>query len=202
MRFVVSALSLVYPLLIFFGLARFAPRSVALVLGGLIGLRWLIARRGRVRRPSAAIVAAAACGGALILLCALFDDERFLLALPVLINVALLSIAVTSLIGGGSIIESLARMQVDDLSTEEVRYCRAVTRVWCAFFICNGVTISGFALAGSRALWTLYTGCISYLLIGVLFAVEFVYRHYRFRRYIGAPTDRWLKRIFPPRTVG
>ena len=57
------------------------------------------------------------------------------------------------------------------------------------------------SLAASLEVWTLYTGLVSYLLIGTLFAIEFVYRHWRFRRYLGAPTDALLRRIFPPRPL-
>jgi hypothetical protein len=55
------------------------------------------------------------------------------------------------------------------------------------------------ALSGDLAIWTLYTGIVSYLLLGTLFACEYVYRHWRFRRYVGAPTDVVLKWFFPPR---
>ena len=34
--------------------------------------------------------------------------------------------------------------------------------------------------------------------MGLLFATEFVYRHWRFRRYVGLPTDPLLRRLFPP----
>ncbi len=54
------------------------------------------------------------------------------------------------------------------------------------------------AVAGSRGAWALCTGCIAYVLLGLLFTCEFVYRRWRFRRYVGAPTDVLFRRIFPP----
>jgi uncharacterized membrane protein len=74
-----------------------------------------------------------------------------------------------------------------------------VTAVWCAFFVANGAISLELALAGSRASWALYTGVIAYVCLGALFAAEYVYRHWRFRRYVGAPTDTLLRRFFPPR---
>jgi uncharacterized membrane protein len=93
-------------------------------------------------------------------------------------------------------------MQVDSLTEPEVRYCRQVTWVWVGFLAANGAAIVTLAMLGQRSHWALYTGVISYLLIGALFASEYVYRHYRFRRYLGAPADPLLMRIFPPREGG
>jgi uncharacterized membrane protein len=46
--------------------------------------------------------------------------------------------------------------------------------------------------------WTLYNGVVAYVLMGLLFSLEFLYRHWRFRRYVGTPFDSILRRIFPP----
>jgi hypothetical protein len=35
--------------------------------------------------------------------------------------------------------------------------------------------------------------------MGLLFAIEMFYRHWRFRRYVGLPTDVLFKKLFPPR---
>ena len=51
-------------------------------------------------------------------------------------------------------IERFARMQVDDLSEEEVLYCRRVTMVWCALFLLNGIFRgAGNATYAMSALW-------------------------------------------------
>ena len=64
---------------------------------------------------------------------------------------------------------SLGEKRVED-------YCRKVTVVWCAFFVLNG-SIAAFTIFwGSDALWSVYNGGISYILIGTLFAGEFVVR--------------------------
>ena len=81
---------------------------------------------------------------------------------------------------------------------DEHAYCRRVTALWCAFLVANAGVIVWLALAGTRELWALYTGVVAYLLMGALFAAEFVYRHWRFRRYVGLPTDALLRRFFPP----
>ena len=55
-------------------------------------------------------------------------------------------------------------------------YCRKVTIVWIVFFIFNG-TMAGLTIfSGSDFLWSFYNGGISYILIGLLFAGEFMVR--------------------------
>jgi 3-hydroxymyristoyl/3-hydroxydecanoyl-(acyl carrier protein) dehydratase len=55
-------------------------------------------------------------------------------------------------------------------------YCRKVTYVWCGFFIINGSIAAWTVFSGSDALWSVYNGGISYILIGTLFAGEFMVR--------------------------
>jgi uncharacterized membrane protein len=49
--------------------------------------------------------------------------------------------------------------------------------------------------------WTVYTGLVAYVLMGLVFAVEYVYRAWRFCEYRNALTDVVLRRLFPPREV-
>ena len=111
---------------------------------------------------------------------AVLDDGRFLLAWPVLVSGALLVAFLVSLRGGGSIVEGFARLQKPDLSPAEVAYCRTVTWVWCAFFVANGTVAAVLALSGRQGLWALYTGAIAYVLMGILFAGEFLVRRSKF----------------------
>jgi acyl-coenzyme A synthetase/AMP-(fatty) acid ligase/3-hydroxymyristoyl/3-hydroxydecanoyl-(acyl carrier protein) dehydratase len=55
-------------------------------------------------------------------------------------------------------------------------YCRKVTFVWCGFFVLNGSIAAWTIFSGSDALWSIYNGGISYILIGTLFAGEFMVR--------------------------
>jgi acyl-CoA synthetase (AMP-forming)/AMP-acid ligase II len=55
-------------------------------------------------------------------------------------------------------------------------YCRKVTVVWVAFFVCNGSMAALTIVSGSDVLWSVYNGGISYILMGILFAGEFIVR--------------------------
>lgn len=55
-------------------------------------------------------------------------------------------------------------------------YCRKVTIIWCCFFILNGSIAAYTAFFCSDVVWSVYTGGISYVLMGLLFTVEFFIR--------------------------
>jgi uncharacterized membrane protein len=59
-----------------------------------------------------------------------------------------------------------------------------VTQVWCWFFSVNGAIALATALWASPAIWTLYNGLIAYLVMGLLFAGEYVVRWHFKRRLI------------------
>ncbi len=129
-----------------------------------------------LRRAAAGLPVAGAC----------LDDARLLLAWPVLVSLALLTAFLVSLRGGHSIVERFARLQKGDLSPAEVAYCRAVTWVWCAFFVVNGGVAAALAVSGRRDLWAMYTGVIAYLLMAILFGAEYAIRRLRFPPVPGA----------------
>lgn len=95
---------------------------------------------------------------------------------PVLVNFSLLLIFVGSLFKPPSMIERLARIQQPDLPEEAIAYTRKVTQVWSCFFALNGTISLGTTVWGSDQIWALYNGLIAYLLIGLLFAIEWLVR--------------------------
>jgi uncharacterized membrane protein len=181
-------LALGYPLGVYFGLTRFGTRSAAwLLLGLAIANTGYRSYRRRAADWSSALVVPL-CVGALWL-----DDRRYVLAMPVLINAALFVTFFGSLFREQPIVERFARLSVNDLSSAEVQYCRSVTRVWSAFFVINGAIAALLAARDTLQAWTLYTGFLSYLLIGGLAAAEYTVRKYRFGRYGNGLHDRVLR---------
>ncbi len=187
-----------YPLLVYFGLGVLSPRALGLGILAFFALRLaFFARRqfatyARFAGPVAAafVVASAAS--------LIWNDPRALLLTPALVNLGLFAAFASSFAGRETLVEKLALAQVSALSASERAYCRRVTALWCAFLLANAGVITWLALAGTRERWALYTGVVAYVLMGALFAAEFVYRHWRFRRYVGMPTDALLRRLFPP----
>jgi len=191
---------LAYPFLVYFSLGALEARQIALLLLAALGIRLVGVQRGRLRAWLHATwlpVAAVAC---VSLLTAASNEPRVLMLAPALLNSALLTTFALSL-AGESTVERLARLRVPDLPPAEILYCRQVTVIWCAFFAANGAVALWLALWGSREAWALYTGLISYLLMGALYAAELCVRHWRFRRYVGGFADPLFQRIFPPRAA-
>jgi len=103
-------------------------------------------------------------------------DARALRLVPVFINLGLLYAFGRTLRGGPTIIERFARLQHPSLSAEQIRHCRATTVVWCAFFAANAAVCAVLAWSAPLWIWTLYTGVVAYLLMGLLFAAEWLLR--------------------------
>lgn len=200
MKILAAVVAVAYPFLVYLGLQRFEPRTLAVFVGLLLALRAaaLLWRRGRgLWRPLLGL--ALPVTAALAFTIVLNRSGAFLLV-PVVMNGALLFSFGRSLRGPGpTMIETFARLQVDHLSAAELDYCRRVTVVWCAFFVANASACAVLAWAAPLAWWALYTGFVSYLLVGLLFSVELLYRAWRFRRYEGGWLDPVLVRVFPPR---
>jgi uncharacterized membrane protein len=81
-----------------------------------------------------------------------------------------------SLFKGMPMIERLARLKEKKLSPRAIAYTRTVTKVWCLFFVANGTMALLTALWMSPEAWALYNGLIAYLLIGLLFGIEWLVR--------------------------
>jgi uncharacterized membrane protein len=171
---------LAYPLLVFLTLQYLQPR--------MVGLAFVAVLLWRQRAKGAALwqgLAGAQKGVALgLLLFSLavtaFNSEALLKLMPVAISAAMLFLFGYSLVRTPSMIERFARLSRPDLPEEGVRYTRRVTWLWCGFFVFNGAIAAWTAQAASRGAWALYNGLISYLLMGCLFAGEWLYRRWRY----------------------
>lgn len=161
---------LLYPFAVHFGIAHFAPWQFALVLGGL----WLARAMTGERRPGNLWVACIAM--AFCVLLAAFNDTQLLRWYPVLINACLLGFFGLSLIHGPPVVERLARISEPQLPPAAIPYTRQVTKVWCLFFLGNGLTAAALTLWAPLSWWTLYNGLIAYGLMGLLFAGEWLIR--------------------------
>ena len=171
--------TLLYPLAVWLAQGQIEPRFLAclLVLVGLTRLHML--RIGQAGRWW--------LGGTLLLfVVAVWTNLLLPLKLyPVLVNAALLGLFAYSLLFPPSIIERFARLREPDLPARAIRYTRRVTQVWCIFFAANGVMALFTALWTSPATWTLYNGLIAYLMMGLLFAGEYIVR-WHFKRQLNA----------------
>lgn len=169
---VAVAITLVYPLTVWWGQGHFEPRVLAILL-----LLVVLARLHALRVNPAARWW---IGGTLLLFgIAVWANVILPLKLyPVLVNGALLGVFAYSLVFPPSVVERLARMREPDLPAPAIRYTRRVTQIWCGFFAANGTMAMVTALWSSPGVWWVYNGLIAYLLMGILFAGEYCVRLY------------------------
>jgi uncharacterized membrane protein/acyl-CoA synthetase (AMP-forming)/AMP-acid ligase II len=200
---------LTYPFLVYFGLYHFEPRVLYGIIGGVLIVRFL-QRFRKLRSENILRVISPFLAVAVVIGMGLLTNSRiYMLFLPGLVTLAMASVFGYSLYDGPSMIEMFARMEIPDLTDRDVHYCWTVTVVWTLFFLANTLVVTGLALAvradtillgyDSLSVWTVYTGVVSYLLVGLLFGIEYLYRKWAFRRFHGSYIDRFLREIIPPR---
>lgn len=166
-----------YPAIVYFGLANFDVRTVAVMLLVLGLLRFLLVRNGETsgagRRQSALVIA-----GLLAVSCVVLatGSETVLRYYPVFVNAAFLTVFFGSLLYPPSVVERIARRSTPDLPEAGVRYTRKVTMVWCVFFVFNGGVALYTSLSTDLGAWAVYNGVISYAIMGLLFAGEYLIR--------------------------
>jgi len=185
-----------YPMVVYIGLTRVGTRSAAVLLlvFSLLSTLWQSYQQRSFAWRNTLLIPLCTC--ALWL-----DDHRYMLAMPVLINLALFAMFFGSLYSALPICERFARMQVADLSPAEQRYCRSITKLWSGFFVVNGGIAAGLASWGALSLWTVYTGLISYVLIGLVAGAEYTVRKLRFGRFSDGLHDRMLQALLPARST-
>lgn len=168
-----------FPLLLLAALQWLDLRTAALLFAAAAALRLLALRgRGGTALPAAALAALLlACAG----LALASGEPHWFRFYPVAVNGVLLLLFGASLWRGPPVAERLARLREPDLPPAAVHYTRQVTRAWCAFFLVNGGLALYTALTASLEVWALYNGVIAYLLMGCLFAGEWLLRR-RVRR--------------------
>ncbi|CAG7857359.1 hypothetical protein MCAMS1_02152 [biofilm metagenome] len=167
----ISILTLLYPLAVYFGIQYLQPWNIAALLVVILALRLLITSGARQWGRPLIFIGIAYCTFA-----AWRNEVDALRLYPVLVSVGMLLLFAWSLYSPPTIIERLARLQHPNLPPEGVVYTRRVTQIWCLFFIINGGIALFTALYSSLATWSLYNGLIAYVLMGILFAGEYIVR--------------------------
>ena len=105
----------------------------------------------------------------------LFYFKRFIFLkfYPPLCNFVMFMVFFTSLFAKETIIQKIARAYGDKLDKPAWIYTRRVTYAWCILTFFN-FAISVWTIFLSDKIWIIYNGCICYILIGLLFLVEYI----------------------------
>lgn len=190
-----------YPVIVWIGLSYLGTRAVSVMVLALLVPTLAIRLRKADRATFWSVVRVPIAILALVVLGAVTNDPRFVLAMPVVINLVLLATFGETLRAGQvPIIERFARLVETELSEDKQAHCRTWTVRWCVFFALNASVALALGLFATPFVWAAYNGGIAYALMGVMFAAEYLSRKSRFRDDPPRNAmDRLMAKVFPPR---
>jgi len=169
-----AVLIFLYPFIIFFGVKSFGPRFLSLTFL-LIILTYILPSKSvsfsKWHKYSIMVLALI-----LLLLTQIYDSILFIKIYPVFVSLIFFTFFFITLFYPPSMIEIFARMTDKNLSEAAIKYTRNVTKIWCVFFIFNATISLYTAFFCDIKIWTFYNGFLSYILIGTLFACEYLFR--------------------------
>ncbi len=176
-----TVLAVLYPILIFTLLVGLhLPVRVLSLCVIVLAAALFLSIRGSGKKDWKPLLSA---GLFLVLGLACFLSNRllFLKLYPLAVCATMLAVFAGSLLFPPNIIFRFASMADKSLPSSPYReqvesYCRKVCLVWCSFFIANGSIAAYTAFFCSERVWSVYNGGISYLLMGMLFAIEYIIR--------------------------
>lgn len=129
-------------------------------------------------------------GFALLAAALLVADPDALVKLPpVIINLALaVWFGRTLAPGEEPMVGWFARLaRGTELPPDLARYARGSTVRWTAFFVSMAAAAAALAVLATPQTWSLFANGIDYLLVGVLFVGEYVFRRVRYRDHEHRP---------------
>jgi len=178
----VAGALVLYPLLMYIGESRLGVQGLAIGVIAVCVLRLAVSRFGAPSRDARAAFGIRelfliCCGAIALALASIWrGSSSAMLYYPVLVNGVMLVAFAGSLFSPPTVVERIARLRDKDLPAQAIPYLRRVTAAWCVFFISNGAIALYTATASSFETWALYNGLIAYVLIGTMFAGEFLIR--------------------------
>jgi uncharacterized membrane protein len=192
---IVDAVVLVlYPLIVYFGINHLGVRWTALVLLLVVGRRFALLVITN-RSTSRIVLFQAASMAAIIGIAAASRSEFALRAVPFIISLTFIGLFASSL-KHTPLIERFARLQKPKLPPDHVRYCRNLTKIWVGVLAINSLILFAAMLQDDKALWAILVGPVSFGFLGLVFAVEYPFRKWRFQEFNpDNPLDRILRAL-------
>lgn len=176
MRAGTGLIFLLYPFLIYLGLHEFQPRVIACLLLIAAILRLIANKYGEKKEGEMGMSLYWIAAAILVTIFTFVTDIKLGLYLyPPLVNLVFFTFFSISLLHPPTVIERIARHHRPEMPLKAVIYTRRVTQAWCIFFLING-GISVMSLSYSEEWWVLYNGFITYILIGLMLAGEYLIR--------------------------
>ncbi|MFA6836689.1 MAG: AMP-binding protein, partial [Fibrobacteraceae bacterium] len=193
----VVILSVAYPALFFCGIyfGHLSPRILSILLVTIAAAHFLSFKKKPGEKNGRLKTFAFFVGLGIMLVAVWFTGEIFALKLyPVAMSLAIGGSFAYTLRFPPTMVFRFACLAEKNLPKSPSlafveAYCRKVTLVWVAFCFVNAIIAFGTAFA-SDLIWSLYNGLISYILMGILLAGEFMIRKkYQLKQNVYVPVS-------------
>lgn len=181
-RFALVAFGAAYPFIVYAGIGHVPPAVFVGLALAVLAIRAIWLRGGG--RDGMVSGALAAVGLVLLALLSI-DGMVAAKAYPVLMSLAFAAAFGWSLLFPPTLVERFAAMAGTVATAPARRYMRRVTLVWFVFLLANAGVSAWTTVAEDPAVWALYNGFLSYLLMGLLMGGEFLVRRWVRRRAKG-----------------
>jgi len=162
-----------YPFIVYLTMGVFPLWFFLLLALGVMGLRlWTMRQNLNVQWTLMGFGAVALALGLLFIK----SEWGAVQAYPVIVSLTVAAAFGWSLLFPPTLVERIARLSEPALSAQGIAYTRRVTWLWFFFLLMNATVSLMTVLWGTLAQWMLWNGFVSYLLMGALFAGEYVVR--------------------------
>jgi len=194
-KFLFGLIAIMYPLLVFCALVVFKLPIKYLSIGIIIfAIAYSVVNRRHYRgkRTAALFISPLIlCAIGAVSLC--LDDEIVIKLYPALADLAYLTIMITSFIFPPTL--AYYFINIFDKSMKKVipkqrfdLYCFRASIVWCVYFVLDGIVsiLTVTIPAGredSNLIWGAYNAGITYIIMGLIFAGEFIILKIKLRKY-------------------
>ena len=165
LKIALSVVSVLYPFALFFA-GDFAFWVVC-----ALAVLWIV--RGAYSSGYERRLSVLAAG--FFIVCMIFRGGFLAYLYPVLVSLAFFAFFAFSL-KNEAVITKIARLKEPDLDEKGMIYTRNLTKIWCAFFVFNAAISLALALMEDKLYWSVYSGAVSYALMGTLFFGEILFR--------------------------
>lgn len=184
-KILVALLSVAYPCLVFCGLYfwNISPRFLSLILVVLGAFHFVTYTQNKDEKKQNRTQSIVFFSFLLLILVGVWiTNSPYILKLyPVVLSVVMLLAFSYTLHHAPTMVFRFATLQDKSVLKGPAnyyveKYCRKVTVVWCVFLIFNALVALATVVIASDLAWSLYNGFISYVLMGLLFAGELLFR--------------------------
>ncbi len=183
---------IIYPVAVWASLRLFEQRTAIGIIALLLVpvLAWNVVVGKQYRFP---LIFQGTVVLAILATAFLTGSEMVLRSVPPLIGLSFTLNFFLSIVRGKPLVEIFARMQKDDLGTEEVVYCRRATWYWVGVQVLVTALVTAAVFLEETWQWLVVAAPASYAILGAAFCLEYTYRRWRFREFDSKrPWDRVL----------